>query len=130
MLKSRNLFRKVIALKRKLIKFLLIIFVFVILVFVALAFFTAGDRKIAKEFVISCCGSKLNEFVWYDLLHDGLKKRWTKINLLECLPRARAIKQFLFPQFLKAVLPHLLKVPPKQKLAVRRKYLLKFWKVK
>ena len=25
--------------------------------------FNAGDRKIAKEFIISCCGSKTNEFV-------------------------------------------------------------------
>ena len=42
--------------------------------FVALAFFTSGDREIAKEFLISCFGSKTNKFVWYDLLHGVLKK--------------------------------------------------------
>ena len=50
-------------LMRKIIDLLLIISVFVSLLFVALSFFTAGDHKISKEFVISCCGSKTNEFV-------------------------------------------------------------------
>ena len=97
---------------------------------VALALFTAGDRKIAKEFVISCCGSKTNEFVWYDLLHDKQKKEVENDKFVQMFAATQSYETFSFPQLLKAVLQHFLMVLPKQKLDVRRRYLLKFWKVK
>ena len=89
MLKIKNLMRRVI-------KFLIIIVVFVILVFVALSFFTAGDRKIAKEFIISCCGSKTNEFVWYELLHDGLKKEVDKDKFAEMFAASQSYETVSF----------------------------------
>ena len=81
---------------RRVFKFLLIILIFCILVFVALSIFTAGDRKIAKEFVISCCGSKTNEFVWYELLHDGLKKEVEKDKFAEMFAASQSYETVSF----------------------------------
>ena len=116
-----DLILKIKNLMRRVIKFLIIIFVFVILVFVALSFFTAGDRKIAKEFIISCCGSKTNEFVWYELLHDGLKKEVDKDKFAEMFAASQSYETVFFPQFLKVVLLRPLTAPQKQQLIVRRR---------
>ena len=81
---------------RMAIKSLLLIDGFVFLVVVALSIFAAGDRKIAKEFIISCCGSKINEFVWYELLHDGLKKEVEKDNFPEMFAASQSYKTVSF----------------------------------
>ena len=88
--------RKTNNLKRKVIKFLFVIFVFKILVFLALSFFTAGDRKIAKEFIISCCCTKTNEFVWHELLHDGLKKEVDKDKFAEMFAASQSYETVSF----------------------------------
>ena len=64
--------------------------------FVALALFTAGDRKIAKEFVISCCGSKTNEFVWYGLLHDKQKKEVENDKFVQMFAAIQSYETFSF----------------------------------
>ena len=119
MLKIKDLMSKVI-------KSLLIIGGFVFLVFVALSFFTAGDRKIAKEFIISCCGSKTNEFVWYELLHDGLKKEVEKDNFPEMFAASQSYETVSFSSVSKSGSSASLTAPPQLKLVVRRSYLSSF----
>tara|TARA_B100001057_G_scaffold479752_1_gene551789 strand:- start:615 stop:932 length:318 start_codon:yes stop_codon:yes gene_type:complete len=45
--------------------------------------FTGGERKIAEEFIILCCRSETNEFVWYKLLQDAPKKEVQKDKFAE-----------------------------------------------
>ena len=81
---------------RKLFKFLIIFVIIVMLIISALWVFTSGDRKIAKEFIISCCGSKTNEFVWYELLHAALKKEVDKDKFSEMFAASQSYETVSF----------------------------------
>ena len=81
---------------RKFIKIIALFILFIMLIFAVLWVFTGADRKIAKEFVISCCGSKTSEFIWYELFHDALKKEVEKDKFAELFEASQSYETVTF----------------------------------
>lgn len=87
---------------RKFIKFIAMFILFIMIIFAVLWVLTSADRKIAKEFVISCCGSKTSEFIWYELFHDALKKEVEKDKFADLFKASQSYETVTFTSLSKS----------------------------
>ena len=81
---------------KKLFKILMVIILLVVSGLIAVLLLTSGDRKIAKEFVTGCCGSQTNDFAWYELMHDALKKEVDKGKFTEMFEASQSYETVSF----------------------------------